>query len=266
MKKLVVLGTLFACGQALADSVSWTGPYMGAFVGVGRQDVRSDAFAERGAMGAGIGAVQASNAMVGSMTYSESMHKYRALPGVYAGYLWSQGPVLYGFEADLQGSSKLRSSGSNSTRLQSFSNDQVYSYEQKIKLDALASLRGRLGYVHDNKWLLYVTAGVAHAKVSTRLSSISPLLGPAAPTPIFVTSTNRSSKSKIGWVAGTGGEVAIARQLRLRVEYLYFDIRTRVDSQSVVLHSTGELFTSANGRVKNKITNSIVRVGLTYAF
>lgn len=266
MKKLVVLSSIFTCGLAQAEGASWNGPYMGAFVGANRQDVRSDATAERGALGIGFGVAEISDAMVGSMTYSESAHKYRALPGVYAGYLWSRGPVIYGFEADLQGGAKSRTSGSNITQLENFpANQQVYEYEQKIKLDALASLRGRLGYVHD-KWLLYVTAGVAHAKISTQLKSYAPLLGPTAPPPAFVASTNSSSKSKIGWVAGMGGELAISRQLRLRVEYLHFDFSTRVGSQSVVLYNTGALFSSANGRVKNDITNSVVRVGLTYAF
>lgn len=266
MKRLFALGTLFTCGLAIGSDSSWSGPYMGLFVADSRLKVQSTATAEPGALGAGIGAGAVSNAMVGSMTYSNSERTHEMRPGVYAGYLWSRGPVIYGLEADLQDGVESRSSGSNSTGVVGFANTQVYEYEQKIKLDSLTSLRGRLGYAQ-GKWLFYFTAGVAHAKVSTQLNSSPPLLGPVAPPPIFVSSTNTSSASKIGWVGGMGSEVAITRQLRMRLEYLHYDLgSTQVDSHSEILHNNGALFSSANGRGKNELTNSVVRIGLTYAF
>lgn len=267
MKKVFALGAFVICGTAVAgDSSTWSGPYAGLFAANSRLIVQSDATAARGELGPGIGMVEVADAMVGSMTYTDTERKQSVQPGVYAGYLWSQGALVYGLEADLQGGAKLRTSGRNSTRLVGFSNTQEYEYDQTFNLHYLATLRGRFGYAQDN-WLLYVTAGLAHAKVSTDLDSYAPLLGPAAPPPLFTTSSTRSSSTQTGWVAGLGGEFAVAPRLRIRAEYLYYDLGdTQVSSHSTVLHNNGSLFSSANGRVKSDWTSSSARIGLTYTF
>lgn len=205
--------------------------------------------------------------MVGSMTYIDTERKQSVQPGVYAGYLWSQGSLIYGVEADLQDGQKSRAAGYKSTQLERFpANTQEYEYQQEFNVHYLASLRGRIGYAQDN-WLMYLTAGIAHAKVSTELNSYAPLTGPTAPPPLFLTSSTSDSASKTGWVAGFGGEVAVAPRLRIRAEYLYFDLGdTSVDSHSTVLYNTGALFSSANGRVKSEWRSSSARVGLAYEF
>lgn len=267
MKNSVALCAFFVCGVAVAgDSSTWSGPYAGLFAANTRLVVQSGATAERGALGVGIGAVQVSNAMVGSMTYSDTERKQSVQPGIYAGYLWSHGPLVYGLEADLQDGVKSRSSGHNSTPLVGFANTQEYEYDQTFNLHYLATLRGRFGYAQDN-WLLYLTAGVAHAKVSTELNSQAALLGPAAPPPLFPQSSSSSSSTQTGWVAGLGGEVAVAPRLRIRAEYLYYDLGDmQVNSNSTILHSNGAPFSSANGRVKSDWTSSSARIGLTYSF
>lgn len=268
MKNLIAGGAFFFCGLAVAsDSGAWSGPYVGLFAADTRLVVQSDSTAQRGALGIGFGVTEIADAMVGSMTYTDTARAQRVKPGVYAGYLWNQGGLVYGIEADLQDGAKSRSSGLNTTQLERFpANQQQYEYDQAFNLHYLATLRGRFGYAQDN-WLLYLTAGVAHAKLSTELNSYAPLLGPTAPPPAFLSSTTSSSANRTGWVAGLGGEFAVAPQLRIRAEYLYYDLGdTQVDAHSRVLYNTGALFSSANGRVKSEWTSSSARIGLTYSF
>ena len=268
MKNLIAGGAFFFCGLAIAgDSGAWSGPYVGLLAADTRLVVQSDATAQRGPIGVGVAALQTSNALAESMTYSDTARTQRVKPGVYAGYLWNHGALVYGVEADLQDGTKSRSSGSNLTQLQNYPNNAgLYEYDQTFNLHYMATLRGRFGYAQDN-WLLYLTAGVAHAKLSTELNSYSELTGPTAPPPIFLSSTTRSSANRTGWVAGLGGEVAVAPQLRIRAEYLYYDLgETHVDSDSTILHNHGALYSSAKGRVKSDWTSSSARIGLTYTF
>jgi outer membrane immunogenic protein len=264
-RTFLVIALAAMVDQTLADT--WAGPYMGVFAAETRLTVQSKATAQRGALGIGFGVAEISDAMVGSMTYTDTERKQSVQPGVYAGYLWSQGRLVYGIEADLQDGQKSRASGYHSTQLERFpANTQEYEYQQEFNVHYLASLRGRFGYAQDN-WLMYLTAGVAHAKVSTKLNSYAPLTGPTAPPPLFLSSSTSDSASQTGWVAGFGGELSVAPRLRIRAEYLYFDLGdTTVDSHSTVLYNTGALFSSANGRVKSEWRSSSARIGLAYEF
>lgn len=265
MKRIFLSAALLSIANP-GFAAAWSGPYAGIFAAGSRLAVQSEATAQRGAMGFGIGAVADANAMTTSMTYTDTVRKEGLQPGVYTGYLWTRGSLVYGLEADLQDGQKSRARGLNRTALVGFSNTQDYEYQQDFNVHYLATLRGRFGYAQEN-WLVYLTGGVAHAKISTVLNSHAPLNGPAAPPPIFPTSRSSQSGSTTGWVAGLGAEMTVAPQLRVRAEYLYTDLgQTTVEARSVVLHGSGDLFTSANGKVKSDWTSSSVRLGVSYAF
>lgn len=81
----------------------------------------------------------------------------------------------------------------------------------KIELDDIASVRARLGFVHDN-WLLYGTVGYAWSELTATASA--PLLGASA-----------TETADISGVVGGGGvELWLAPAVSARVEGLYYDL------------------------------------------
>ena len=76
------------------------------------------------------------------------------------------------------------------------------------RLDFISSLRGRLGYA-SGRWLFYGTAGatVSQLRVTDSVNA----------TGAQFTTVHRP----LGWVAGAGAQVAVARGWTARVEYLY---------------------------------------------
>ena len=94
------------------------------------------------------------------------------------------------------------------------------------RLDALATVRARLGYTFiDNRALLYATGGWAVGHVKNAVTS--PFFGGKG-----VTSSFSSDKWKSGWTAGGGLEYAITPNTwTVRVEALYVDLgNTTIDA------------------------------------
>jgi opacity protein-like surface antigen len=105
-----------------------------------------------------------------------------------------------------------------------------------IEIDGLGTLRGRLGWTHDNL-MIYGTAGVAVAsfrKSEAGKPESNPQLAP-------------------GWTAGGGLEMAVNRDWRLRAEYLHVQLQD-VISDLGYMHR-------ANAPVLD-----IVRIGASYRF
>lgn len=152
------------------------------------------------------------------------------LVGIHGGYDAQFGAFLAGVEADwswssLSGVGKL--------------------YEERtarFDIDSLASLRGRLGWAHENA-LFYVTGGAAWAAP----------LGTLQFSGVGVASVRHGYQ---GWVAGFGMEYRIAPRWSARAEYLRYDLGTRHYS-----------LTAANGDIYSGDVNMTIdslRVGLTY--
>lgn len=79
------------------------------------------------------------------------------------------------------------------------------------KVDALGTLRGRLGYVFD-RWLVYGTGGFAWS------------LARFLETPGVTDTQDQVLRARTGWAAGIGAEVAFAPNWTAGVEYLYADL------------------------------------------
>ena len=77
------------------------------------------------------------------------------------------------------------------------------------QIDYVATLRGRLGYTVGH-WLIYATGGFAWSQA--RLVE----------TPGLVSDADRILRTRTGWAAGMGTEVAIAADWTARLEYLYY--------------------------------------------
>jgi outer membrane immunogenic protein len=106
--------------------------------------------------------------------------------GGTAGYNWQQGNVVFGLETDAL-----------------WANVSQSAYGEEIKIDAMGTVRGRLGYA-TGAALLYVTGGYAWA--DSKLSAVG---------------YNSSSQIHNGWTVGAGAEYMIAPQWSVKGEYLY---------------------------------------------
>src|SRR5208337_2834100 len=77
------------------------------------------------------------------------------------------------------------------------------------QIDYVATLRGRLGYAFGH-WLIYATGGFAWSQA--RLGE----------TPGLLADEDRIIRTRTGWAAGMGAEVAIAADWTAKLEYLYY--------------------------------------------
>lgn len=82
-------------------------------------------------------------------------------------------------------------------------------WEGAVDVDWLASLRGRAGVALDQV-LLYATAGVAAAGVTYTDTDLAP--------------DETGSATHFGWTAGVGAELAVAENVSVKAEYLYYSI------------------------------------------
>jgi high affinity Mn2+ porin len=77
------------------------------------------------------------------------------------------------------------------------------------RVDYVTSLRGRLGYAFGH-WLIYATGGFAWSQA--RLSE----------APGLIADEDRVLRTRTGWTAGMGTELAIAADWTAKLEYLYY--------------------------------------------
>jgi outer membrane immunogenic protein len=172
----------------------WTGFYVGANVGGGWGNAKSDfSFAPLPPF------VSADNNLFG------------AVGGVQAGYNWQSGPAVFGFEADFQWSGL--KGGLDAPCPPPICTGLVASFDQKMPW--FGTVRGRLGYASDG-WLIYATGGYAYARFETDAFASAGAISAS-----FARSETRS-----GWTAGAGIEIALARNWTARLEYLYLDFGT----------------------------------------
>lgn len=165
--------------------------------------------------------------------------------GAQIGYNRQFDTVVAGIEADisgLSGGANLKESGAGF--------NSPYTLNLIEKLDWLATVRGRLGFVAAERTLLYATGGLAFGDVSTT-SKLD-----------FTNSTQydaAGSETKVGWVLGGGVEHALAANWSLKAEYLYYDL-----GKSALIATPSP----ANGPYQTSTSfennGSIVRGGINY--
>lgn len=207
---------------------SWTGFYLGASAGIISQGTTAftDIFGSSGGV---------------DFSNSFGITGFGFIGGGNVGYNY-QFPSnwVIGIEADISGTS-LNNSADPFFGVATFSS----------RLDALATVRARLGYAFDRA-LLYATGGWAVGHVKNSVTS--PFFCGKGTTCLF-----SSEKWKSGWTAGGGLEYALSRNTwTVRVEALYVDLgKTTIDAPNV--GNSGCRFGFKNHYL-------IGRLGLNYKF
>jgi outer membrane immunogenic protein len=134
--------------------------------------------------------------------------------GGHAGYNWQQGPVVFGFETDLQGTHLQSAMNGGLTFTPPVSPFPAGTFAQTTaNIDWYGTFRGRVGYAA-GPWLFYSTAGLAYGNVS--LSSTFSGLG--------LTTSFLTSDVRTGWVGGAGFEYLFRPNLSFGLLYQYVDL------------------------------------------
>lgn len=108
--------------------------------------------------------------------------------GVTGGYNWQSGNIVFGLEADLQGTG---------------ADDRFASY--KFSNPWFGTARGRIGYAFNNV-LIYGTGGLSFGSLQVEQFGL------------------QQSQSAVGWTVGVGAEVGIYQNWTAKIEYLYVDL------------------------------------------
>jgi outer membrane immunogenic protein len=177
--------------------------------------------------------------------------------GFQFGHNWQWGPVVGGLEIDFDGADIKETSTFSflSTFLGVFPESD--SFTREVRIEELASVRGRLGYLILPNWLLYGTAGMGwgHFRLSTTDAT-------SIPTGGFSSFTSTTSfTNEFGWVAGVGLEWKFwpgSNSWLLRGEWLHYDFGR------VTHNDTALPFPFDN--VNTRTTVDVARAALSYKF
>ncbi len=183
----ITVGVSTNDARAQVPVYSWTGFYVGITAGAGALEHRQTYVDENGLCG------DFSGASCGLTTTG-------LVFGGHAGYLWQSGMIAYGIEGDL-GFANLKSTAPAG----------CCGYTLTGNIDALASIRGRIGVVH-NAFYIYATGGLGLGSLK------SGWLGDGYGGNI--------SEWRAGPVVGAGIEYALNPRTTFRSEVLYYDFGT----------------------------------------
>ncbi len=133
--------------------------------------------------------------------------------GGQVGFNWQAGNTILGIETDFQSFRQNANSTASFALPVPVFGPIPYTISQSISTDWLWTLRPRVGFAIDN-WLLYATGGIAVADVKANSLVASP----------DTVEASAWSKTRVGWTAGAGVEVALNRAWSVKAEYLYVDL------------------------------------------
>jgi outer membrane immunogenic protein len=165
------------------------------------------------------------------------------------------GSIVAGVESDIQGGHLKQSA--------SFTGPAVLGTRLRTttdsKLDYLGTVRGRLGVAFD-RFHVYGTAGLAYGE-STVQSSVT---GVDAPDLVW---QGRNSRTRTGYVLGTGAEYAFASNIIARFEYMYFDLGKQgtLATGNAAVRGIGAL-DGIDYASSTEIKGSIIRGAVSYKF
>jgi outer membrane immunogenic protein len=149
--------------------------------------------------------------------------------GGQVGYNWQDDIYVYGLEGDFQFSGIDGRDGEGDSEDGGFYGLERYDRASQ-KLKWFSTVRGRYGVSPSETLLFYATAGLAFGQVKHKGNGYYNY---------FDTGFNEtrsyngsSSKTKVGWTVGFGGELKVTENVSFKVEYLYLDLgKTTVKSQ-----------------------------------
>ena len=226
---------------APAPALEWTGWYFGGHYGFATGYSRWNATEAGSAVPTLRGDVDLTNPLRGY--FGDGSY----FGGLQAGYNQKLGQrVVVGAEVDVS----FPSLPVGLLGAQIFASPQVGQASYQDTVAYSGTMRGRMGYVLDNNWLIYGTGGFAYAYDKLQRTQ---LLG----MPVNGTAQEGSSQNgfmwRLGWTLGAGLEVPIAPNWTGKLEYQY----SRFGNSSIFFPNGAQVFNSNLGMQS-------VRVGFNY--
>jgi outer membrane immunogenic protein len=221
---------------------NWTGWYIGLNAGGGWSDSRVNVgFNDPAFFGPAFAA--------GATPSSYSTRPSGFLGGAQVGYNWQASNFVFGLEADIDGAD-IHGSQTINTTVAPF----VPGFgSASQRLDWLATVRGRAGFLAAPTLLLYATGGLAAGEFKNNYSFAFPATGELY--------TVSARETRAGWTAGAGAEWGFAPNWSAKLEYLFFDLGNRTYAATAVGAPAGSTHI-----VSFKENGNIVRVGINYHF
>jgi opacity protein-like surface antigen len=177
--------------------------------------------------------------------------------GFQFGHNWQWGPVVGGLEIDYSGAN-INETGTFFFLEPDDSDIFRHALTREVKIDSLASVRGRLGYLIFPNWLLYGTAGIGWAHERLTATETEFFLAGGASESVNL---NDSFANEFGWVAGVGLEWKFwpgSSSWLLRGEWLHYDFGRST-------HAGQDIIPDVN--VFNvRTTVDVARAALSYKF
>jgi len=252
-----------AGAPAHAQTINWTGFYIGANVGAlwGQSDVTSNvpctgtssppAYFCSAIFG------QANGSAVGAAG-TGSLSASGLTGGVQAGYNWQNRNIIVGLETDY-GGFHFRGSQSVSANYPVggylVGTGNIFTVGTSVEANWLFTLRGRIGWTVTPNVLAYATGGLAVTQLQVA-NSFTDSLGAGG--------AGSNSATKTGWALGSGVEWAFDNNWSAKIEYLYVDFGS-VSVNSLITSPTCCGY-SQNISTSADLTASIARVGINYKF
>jgi outer membrane immunogenic protein len=182
--------------------------------------------------------------------------------GVQAGYNWQFAPNwVAGIEADLNymGLNKADTRAFAATHFIGDGPIEANTESATQKLGWLGTVRGRLGVtVLDNRLLAFATGGLAYGKVNDSILTIGVPNGS-----LGALISAGSGGVRTGWTVGGGLEYAFANNWSAKLEYLYYDLGSRILTLDYA-PVPGDAGNTISYRFHDN--GNLVRVGLNHRF
>jgi outer membrane immunogenic protein len=231
---------VYTKAPAPVPAFSWTGFYIGANIGGGWATATDSATLTL----TGVGTFGASTSSTAS----------GVIGGGQIGYNWQAGNVVFGVEADFDGSGER----STSTLLcpTAACGAIISSATATDKVEDFGTVRGRLGLAFD-RWLVYATGGASWQTVN----SVYAVTAAGLTTGVASSTTTRG-----GYAVGGGVETALWGNNWIGgVEYLYLDTGT-FGTGTASLAAIAPAPAGSTLATTARIQNNIVRARLSYKF
>jgi outer membrane immunogenic protein len=172
--------------------------------------------------------------------------------GGQIGYNYQLGRFVFGIETDFDYNGPDESQYVNRPLAFPLNGSFIHTATQYI--DYFGTLRGRLGFTPADQFMIFGTAGLAYADVSSQSNVL------------FTSGTDHylgsSSQVQTGWAAGVGGEYALNKSLTVKVEYLYMNL----GSKSYTYGQQIPAFAGYTYTTELDTAQNVIRVGINYRF
>lgn len=258
---------------ALADS--WTGWYIGLNAGGvwGGNPVSTGASTNEYCPTCAH-ALDFANASIDGATGMFPVRTDGFIGGGQFGYNWQLADRwVAGFEADFQGLAGAGNSGtrSSSADVANFANHSVTTdLSVSKRIDFLATVRGRLGFLVMPNLLVFGTGGFAYGHVNLDTTISQGVVGSGIGSlQTSIGTASNTSRMQGGWTLGGGFEWMFASNWTAKVEYLHYDLGSVTSyGQIVDIFNGGAVTTLFVNDVQSttRFYGDIVRVGLNYRF